>query len=53
MTNIMLLDVNNLNAALEKHSELGGKTLEALLTDLNAVPDDIRCGRSQPRWRGS
>ncbi|MGB8212020.1 MAG: superoxide dismutase [Anaerolineales bacterium] len=34
--------VNNLNAALEKHSELGGKTLEALLTDLNAVPDDIR-----------
>jgi Fe-Mn family superoxide dismutase len=31
-----------LNAALEKHPELGSKTLEALLMDLNAVPDDIR-----------
>jgi Fe-Mn family superoxide dismutase len=34
--------VNNLNAALEKHPELGGKSLEALLSDLNAVPEDIR-----------
>ncbi len=34
--------VTNLNAALEKHPELGSKTLEALLSDLNAVPDDIR-----------
>jgi superoxide dismutase, Fe-Mn family len=34
--------VNNLNAALEKHPELSGKTLEALLSDLNAVPEDIR-----------
>jgi Fe-Mn family superoxide dismutase len=34
--------VNNLNAALEKHPELAGKSLEALLSDLNAVPDDIR-----------
>ncbi|KAF0108276.1 MAG: Superoxide dismutase [Anaerolineaceae bacterium] len=34
--------VNNLNAALEKHPELSGKSLEALLADLNAVPEDIR-----------
>jgi superoxide dismutase, Fe-Mn family len=34
--------VNNLNAALEKHPELSGKTLEVLLSDLNAVPEDIR-----------
>jgi Fe-Mn family superoxide dismutase len=34
--------VNNLNAAIEKHPELGGKSLEALLADLNAVPEDIR-----------
>jgi len=34
--------VNNLNAALEKHPELAEKSLEALLADLNAVPEDIR-----------
>ncbi len=34
--------VNNLNAALEKHPELGNKSLEELLRDLNAVPEDIR-----------
>ncbi len=34
--------VTNLNAALEKHPELGKKTLEALLKDLNSVPEDIR-----------
>jgi Fe-Mn family superoxide dismutase len=34
--------VTNLNAALDKHPELAGKTLEALLGDLNAVPEDIR-----------
>jgi Fe-Mn family superoxide dismutase len=34
--------VSNLNAALEKHPELGDKSLEALLWDLNAVPEDIR-----------
>jgi superoxide dismutase, Fe-Mn family len=34
--------VNNLNAAIEKHSELAGKSLEQLLMDLNAVPEDIR-----------
>jgi Fe-Mn family superoxide dismutase len=34
--------VNNLNAAIEKHPELGSKSVEALLQDLNAVPEDIR-----------
>jgi len=34
--------VANLNGALEKHSELAGKSLEALLADLDAVPEDIR-----------
>ncbi len=34
--------VTNLNAALEKHPELGKKTLEAILQDLNSVPEDIR-----------
>jgi Fe-Mn family superoxide dismutase len=34
--------VTNLNAALDKHPELASKTLEVLLSDLNAVPEDIR-----------
>lgn len=34
--------INNLNGALEKHPELETKSLEALLSDLNAVPEDIR-----------
>ena len=34
--------VNNLNAALDKHPELHKKTLEELLGNINAVPDDIR-----------
>jgi Fe-Mn family superoxide dismutase len=34
--------VNNLNAALDKHSALHEKSLEALLADLNSVPDDVR-----------
>jgi Fe-Mn family superoxide dismutase len=34
--------VNNLNGALEKHPELAGRSLEDLLGDLNAVPEDIR-----------
>jgi len=34
--------LNNLNAALEKHPELGSKTIEELLGDLKAVPEDIR-----------
>jgi len=34
--------VANVNAALEKHPELAGKTIEELLTDLTSVPEDIR-----------
>ncbi|MDD2921427.1 MAG: superoxide dismutase [Anaerolineales bacterium] len=34
--------VTNLNAAVEKTPELAGKSLEALLGDLNAVPEGVR-----------
>lgn len=34
--------VNNLNAALEKAPALAGLSVEALIADLNAVPQDIR-----------
>jgi Fe-Mn family superoxide dismutase len=34
--------VNNLNTAIGKHPELEKKSVEDLLKDLNAVPDDIR-----------
>ena len=34
--------VTNLNAAIEKPPELANKSLEDLLSDLNAVPEDIR-----------
>ncbi|HLH74422.1 MAG TPA: superoxide dismutase [Chloroflexota bacterium] len=34
--------VANLNAAVEKHPELFSKTVEELISDLNAVPEDIR-----------
>jgi Fe-Mn family superoxide dismutase len=34
--------VNKLNAALEKHPRLFEKSLEELLKDLNAIPEDIR-----------
>jgi superoxide dismutase, Fe-Mn family len=34
--------VKNLNAALEKYSNLQSKNAEDLLRDLNAVPEDIR-----------
>lgn len=33
---------NNLNAALEKHPELADKTVKELLSDLDAIPEDIR-----------
>src|SRR5690349_23812250 len=33
--------ITNLNAAIEKHPELAGKSLEDLLSNLNAVPEDI------------
>lgn len=33
---------NNLNAAIEKYPSLAGATIELLLGDLNALPEDIR-----------
>jgi superoxide dismutase, Fe-Mn family len=34
--------VNNLNAAIEKHANLAGKSVEDLVKNLSAVPEDIR-----------
>jgi Fe-Mn family superoxide dismutase len=34
--------VTNLNAALEKHTDLQSKSIEDLLRDMNKVPEDIR-----------
>ncbi|TBL71175.1 superoxide dismutase [Paenibacillus thalictri] len=34
--------VTNLNAALEKYPDLQSKSVEDLISDLNAVPEDIR-----------
>ncbi|MGB8467987.1 MAG: superoxide dismutase [Candidatus Babeliales bacterium] len=34
--------INNVNAALEKFPALQTKTVEQLLTDLNAIPEEIR-----------
>jgi len=34
--------INNLNAALEKHHNLQTKSVEELIKDLNAIPEDIR-----------
>jgi Fe-Mn family superoxide dismutase len=34
--------VNNLNAALEKHPELQGKSAEDLVKGINTIPEDIR-----------
>ncbi|WP_430599961.1 superoxide dismutase [Fe] [Enterococcus sp. AZ095a] len=34
--------VTNLNAAIEKHPELGEKTVEDLLADFSSVPEDIQ-----------
>ncbi len=34
--------VNNVNGALEKHPELGQKSIEQLLGDLGSVPEDVR-----------
>src|SRR5512144_1912386 len=34
--------VNNLNAALEPHSDLQKKSIEELLANLNQVPENIR-----------
>ena len=34
--------VTNLNAAIEKHPELAGKSVEDLVKDLASIPEDIR-----------
>ena len=34
--------VNNLNAAVEKHADLQGKSAEDLIRNLSAVPEDVR-----------
>lgn len=34
--------VDKLNTALEKYPELGSKSIEELLSDLSAIPEDIR-----------
>jgi len=34
--------VSNLNAAIDKHPQLAGKSLEELLSDLSSLPEDIR-----------
>jgi len=34
--------VTNLNGAIEKHPELASKSVDALIKDLTAVPEDIR-----------
>ena len=34
--------INNVNAALEKHPNLAAKSVDDLISDLNAVPEDIR-----------
>ena len=34
--------VNNLNAALEKHADLQGKSAEELIKSLSSLPEDIR-----------
>ena len=34
--------ITNLNGAIEKHPELASKSLDDMLRDLNAVPEDIR-----------
>ncbi|HEX3891626.1 MAG TPA: superoxide dismutase [Terracidiphilus sp.] len=34
--------ITNVNGALEKHPELGSKSVDDLIKDLNAIPEDIR-----------
>jgi superoxide dismutase, Fe-Mn family len=34
--------INNLNAALEKHADLQGRSAEDLIKNLSAVPEDVR-----------
>src|SRR5690606_3170664 len=34
--------VNNLNGAVEKHASLQGKSVDELIANLDAVPEDVR-----------
>jgi len=34
--------INNVNAALASHADLAGKSVDDLISDLNAIPEDIR-----------
>src|SRR5213592_4812753 len=34
--------VTNLNSAIDKHPELGSKSVEELISNMSAVPEDIR-----------
>ena len=34
--------INNVNAALEKHPQLAAKSVDDLIRDLNAVPEEVR-----------
>lgn len=34
--------VTNLNAAIDKHPELGEKSVEELISDMDSIPEDIR-----------
>ncbi len=34
--------ITNVNGALEKHPELASKSVDDLIKDLNAVPEDVR-----------
>ncbi|WP_086315650.1 superoxide dismutase [Fe] [Enterococcus sp. 7F3_DIV0205] len=34
--------VTNLNAAIDKHPELGTKSIEELIADMDSIPEDIR-----------
>ena len=49
MTNTTKTYVNNANAALEKHPEIG-EDLEALLADVESIPADIRQALINKRW---
>jgi Fe-Mn family superoxide dismutase len=34
--------INNVNNAIKAHADLEGKSVEALIADMNAIPEDIR-----------
>jgi Fe-Mn family superoxide dismutase len=46
--------VKNLNAALEKYPQLQSKSVEDLIRDLNAIPEDIRATvRNHGGWHAN